>query len=68
MFPILASEMAAPSLYTLLASLTFVSIIPIMLLGFQTSGRSVEETGTDLTIYRGAAVGGLDGTGMKLDR
>ncbi len=68
MFPILASEMTSSSLYTLLASLTFVSIIPIMLLGFQTSGRSVEETGTDLSLYRGAPVGGLDSAGIKLDR
>jgi putative MFS transporter len=68
MFPILASEMTSSSLYTLLASLTFVSIIPIMLLGFQTSGRSVEETGTDVSRYRGAQVGGLDSAGIKLDR
>lgn len=68
MFPILASEMTSSSLYSLLASLTFVSIIPIMLLGFQTSGRSVEETGTDLSLYRSAPVGDLDRAGIKLDR
>ncbi len=68
LFPILASQMTSSSLYTLLSGLTIISIVPILLLGFQTSGRSVEETGTDMSRYQGAAIGGLDNAGVELDR
>ena len=60
LFPILASQMASSSLYTLLSGLTIISIVPILLLGFQTSGRSVEETGTDLSLYASASAGGIE--------
>jgi putative MFS transporter len=49
LFPILSAAMAASTLYLILAVLTVVCILPIWFLGFQTSGVSVEQTGTDLS-------------------
>lgn len=60
LFPIMASQMSSSSLFTILAIFTEICIIPIWLFGFQTSGRSVEETGTDLSRYDMPQVGGLD--------
>ncbi|MCU4161830.1 MFS transporter [Acidiphilium sp. AL] len=51
LFPIMASTLGSASLFTILAILTAICIIPIWLLGFQTSGLSVEQTGTDLSRY-----------------
>ncbi|HTZ02687.1 MAG TPA: MFS transporter [Xanthobacteraceae bacterium] len=48
LFPILSAIMPLSSLFLLLAVLTVVCILPIWLMGVQTSGVSVEETGTDL--------------------
>lgn len=48
LFPIMSAAMSASTLYLILAVLTVVCILPIWLLGFQTSGVSVEQTGTDL--------------------
>ncbi len=49
LFPIMSAAMAASTLYLILAVLTVVCILPIWLFGFQTSGVSVEQTGTDLS-------------------
>jgi len=49
LFPIMSAVMDASALYLILAVLTVLCILPIWLLGFQTSGVSVEQTGTDLT-------------------
>ena len=49
LFPILSAAMDASTLYLILAVLTVVCILPIWILGFQTSGVSVEQTGTDLS-------------------
>ncbi len=49
LFPILSAAMDASTLYLILAVLTVVCILPIWLRGFQTSGVSVEQTGTDLS-------------------
>lgn len=59
LFPIMQSELPAASVFTILAILTAVCVVPIGLFGFQTSGRSVEETGTDLEQY-GAGVEGSE--------
>jgi MFS transporter, putative metabolite:H+ symporter len=48
LFPIMSAAMAVSTLYLILAVLTVLCILPIWLLGFQTSGVSVELTGTDL--------------------
>jgi hypothetical protein len=49
LFPIMNATMDPSTLYTILAVLTVICILPIWLIGFQTSGVSVEQTGTDLT-------------------
>ncbi len=48
LFPILSAVMDASTLFLILAVLTVLCILPIWILGFQTSGVSVEQTGTDL--------------------
>jgi MFS transporter, putative metabolite:H+ symporter len=48
LFPIMSAAMEASTLYLILAVLTVICILPIWLFGFQTSGVSVEQTGTDL--------------------
>jgi MFS transporter, putative metabolite:H+ symporter len=48
LFPIMSSVMDSSMLYLILAVLTVLCILPIWLFGFQTSGVSVEQTGTDL--------------------
>ena len=48
LFPIMSAAMDASILYLILAVLTVLCILPIWILGFQTSGVSVEQTGTDL--------------------
>lgn len=50
LFPILQSMMSPWALFAMLAVLTELCIIPIWLFGYQTSGRSIEETGTDLSL------------------
>jgi len=49
LFPIMNATMDQSTLYTILAVLTVICILPIWLIGFQTSGVSVEQTGTDLS-------------------
>jgi MFS transporter, putative metabolite:H+ symporter len=49
LFPIMSAAMDPSTLYAILAALTVICILPIWLVGFQTSGVSVEQTGTDLT-------------------
>jgi MFS transporter, putative metabolite:H+ symporter len=49
LFPVLSAVMDASTLYLILAVLTVACILPIWILGFQTSGVSVEQTGTDLS-------------------
>ena len=56
LFPVLSARMSPASLFTLLAVLSLICILPIWLFGMQTSGRSVEETGTDLGSYAKPAV------------
>ncbi|HXW42056.1 MAG TPA: MFS transporter [Xanthobacteraceae bacterium] len=48
LFPIMSAVMDASTLFFILAALTVLCILPIWLFGFQTSGVSVEQTGTDL--------------------
>jgi MFS transporter, putative metabolite:H+ symporter len=48
LFPIMSAAMDASTLYAILAVLTVICILPIWISGFQTSGVSVEQTGTDL--------------------
>jgi putative MFS transporter len=48
LFPVMSAVMEFSTLYFILAVLTVLCILPIWLLGFQTSGVSVERTGTDL--------------------
>lgn len=50
LFPILQTVMSNAALFTMLAVLTGLCILPIWLFGYQTSGLSVEETGTDLSL------------------
>lgn len=57
LFPIMASLLSLSSLFTLLAILTEICIIPIWLFGFHTSNRSIEETGTDLSQYEMISTG-----------
>jgi hypothetical protein len=44
----MSAAMAASTLYLILGILTVVCILPIWFVGLQTSGVSVEQTGTDL--------------------
>lgn len=55
LFPVLSARMSAVTLFTLLAVLSVICILPIWMFGTQTSGRSIEETGTDLEAYAGSA-------------
>jgi MFS transporter, putative metabolite:H+ symporter len=48
LFPVMSAVMDFSTLYLILAVLTVLCILPIWILGFQTSGLSVEQTGTDL--------------------
>lgn len=56
LFPIMQSQLASSTLFTILAVLTGMCVIPIGLYGFQTSGRSVEETGTDVSQYQAVEI------------
>jgi putative MFS transporter len=49
LFPIMSAAMASSTLYLILGVLTVICILPIWFIGFQTSGVSVEQTGTDLS-------------------
>lgn len=49
LFPIMSAALDGSTLYAILGVLTVLCILPIWLLGFQTSGVSVEQTGTDLS-------------------
>lgn len=49
LFPVMSALMDVSTLYFILAVLTVICILPIWLMGFQTSGVSVEQTGTDLS-------------------
>jgi MFS transporter, putative metabolite:H+ symporter len=49
LFPIMSAALDPPTLYGILGVLTVLCVLPIWLLGFQTSGVSVEQTGTDLS-------------------
>ncbi len=51
LFPILSASMTPSSLFTLLGVISVVCILPIWMFGTQTSGRSIEETGTDVAAY-----------------
>ena len=48
LFPIMSSVMDFSTLCLILAVLTVLCILPIWIVGFRTSGVSVEQTGTDL--------------------
>jgi MFS transporter, putative metabolite:H+ symporter len=48
LFPIMESLFGPSRLFLILAVLTELCVLPIWLFGFQTSGLSVEQTGTDL--------------------
>jgi MFS transporter, putative metabolite:H+ symporter len=48
LFPVMSAVMDFSTLCLILAVLTVLCILPIWILGFQTSGVSVERTGTDL--------------------
>lgn len=52
LFPILDAGLGPARMFLILAVLTEVCVLPIWLFGFQTSGISVEETGTDLGLVR----------------
>ncbi len=60
-FPILSARLGSATLFTVLAVLSVLCILPIWRYGTQTSGRSIEETGTDLTQYSGALAAGSVG-------
>jgi putative MFS transporter len=62
LFPIMSAAMDASTLYFILAVLTVLCILPIWLLGFQTSGVSVEQTGTDLKALAKIQEPGADGS------
>jgi MFS transporter, putative metabolite:H+ symporter len=49
LFPIMSAAMASSTLYLILGVLTVICILPIWFVGLQTSGVSVEQTGTDLS-------------------
>ena len=53
LFPVLNAQLGQGSLFVILGILTEICILPIWLFGFQTSGISVEQTGTDLGIATG---------------
>jgi putative MFS transporter len=48
LFPVLDAQLGQGRLFIILGVLTAICILPIWLFGFQTSGISVEQTGTDL--------------------
>jgi putative MFS transporter len=48
LFPILNAQLGSSRLFLILAILTELCVLPIWLFGFQTSGISVEQTGTDV--------------------
>lgn len=50
LFPILDAQLGSSRLFLILAILTEICVLPIWLFGLQTSGISVEQTGTDLDI------------------
>jgi MFS transporter, putative metabolite:H+ symporter len=50
LFPILNAQLGQGTLFVILGILTEICILPILLFGFQTSGISVEQTGTDLSL------------------
>ena len=52
LFPILDAQLGQGRLFVILGILTEICILPIWLYGFQTSGISVEQTGTDVSIGR----------------
>ncbi|MCU4160386.1 MFS transporter [Acidiphilium sp. AL] len=49
--PILLNTVGLTRLFVILALLTELCLIPILFMGTQTSGISVEETGTDVSVY-----------------
>lgn len=51
LFPILDARLGSSVLFIILAILTEICVLPIWLFGFQTSGVSVEQTGTDMKFY-----------------
>ena len=50
LFPILDAQLGQGRLFVILGILTEICILPILLFGFQTSGISVEQTGTDVNV------------------
>lgn len=50
LFPVLDAQLGQSRLFIILGVLTAICIVPIWLFGFQTSGISVEQTGTDLNV------------------
>ncbi|MDA8050098.1 MAG: MFS transporter [Rhodospirillales bacterium] len=62
LFPILDAGLGPARMFLILAVLTEICVLPIWLFGFQTSGISVEQTGTDL-----ALAGGVEGERAGLD-
>ncbi len=48
-YPTLQANLSSSALYAILGVLTVITIVPIALFGVQTSGISVEQTGTDIT-------------------
>ena len=50
LFPILDAQLGQGRLFVILGILTEICILPIWLFGFQTSGISVEQTGTDVNL------------------
>jgi MFS transporter, putative metabolite:H+ symporter len=53
-FPTLANEFSPSALFAILGGLTIICIVPIALSGLQTSGLSIEQTGTDLSRFESA--------------
>jgi putative MFS transporter len=54
LFPILDAQLGSSRLFIILAILTEICVLPIWLFGFQTSGISVEQTGTDVAFEMNA--------------
>lgn len=52
LFPILDARLGSSRLFLMLAVLTQLCVLPIWLLGFQTSGISIEQAGTDVRLER----------------
>jgi putative MFS transporter len=50
LFPILDAQLGQGRLFVILGILTEICLLPIWLYGFQTSGISVEQTGTDVRV------------------